>query len=929
MGKDIEPKLRSWSVLDFENDEDLREALENVNINKCSVSSERFCPWKMKNLDTTTSVEQKIEDELKRLKTLKSYSILDTDKDMRFERLTSLASRLFHSPISLITFVDMGRQWFLSNHGLVNIRETPRYQSFCAHAILSTEDLLIVNDATKDDRFKENMLVRDNPEIRFYAGAPLICPEKGHKLGTLCIVDTKPRPEGLSLFDKQNLREIAALAVENLVQRKKEVYSKNEDIHKVIASTAHDLLTPLFGIQLNLSLLIDDSSLWGLMNDQQRELVQSASSCTDILSSMCHTTIDSYRGNFKNSYLDKNNFSNHASKNTKEKDKNIIMITRLVNNLRLAIEPYPKRVPVIINVAEDVPSLIKGDEVKILSSVLNYLTNACQCTEKGDIKLRIFKETQENVKNGKLAFVNASNHDPIPRDHLAFEVEDSGPSINLGQYPDLFSNLGLDSVATHVKSLGGEYGFLTKETYQSSSLRKIHSEMSFNNNASHADLRKSFFKKARSFNSSKCKLGEEIKNGNIFWFSVPIILPSFSVIEEYRKTRPEFLSEATRFHVIKQTIKPVESNIFLNPQLSNNLKLNEITEVSQFRDLTLKRRNSGSKVSSNKRKDPLKIKHKNPQKNVTLTGSNNCNNQVKQKRSRKALVIDDSTIIRKSVDRALKKLGFEVVQAENGMVGLQKLKENTFDLVFCDFLMPVMDGLDCVQQYRKWEEFHRPWFHQYIIGISAHASSSDADCGLTKGMNKFQSKPLLLKTIKELATSGEVNDRSNILDQEYNSHEYTENQGIPNDKEEDVYSIYEISKDAVKTMRSSGLVCLIAEHSKSVGKTLEQAVKNQGYETIWVGNGEDALSLLKMRNWDIVFLDESMPKLSGISCVARFRQWESRNRIVRQNHVHLISPNRGQLPLGFDGVFEKPFKLQLLYKILDEAKNTVSEILLR
>ena len=84
-------------------------------------------------------------------------------------------------------------------------------------------------------------------------------------------------------------------------------------------------------------------------------------------------------------------------------------------------------------------------------------------------------------------------------------------------------------------------------------------------------------------------------------------------------------------------------------------------------------------------------------------------------RPKRALVIDDSLIIRKGIDRALTNVGLEVAQAQNGMEGFKKLKSTVFDLVLCDFLMPVMDGLDCVKQYRDWEEQHRPWFRQVSV----------------------------------------------------------------------------------------------------------------------------------------------------------------------------------------------------------------------
>ena len=268
---------RCWSLLDYDNDDDLQEALGCASLrNGCNPKGMNgFCSWEMRNLDPSISFDQSIENELARLGTLRSYGILEAPRDAKFERITALASRIFSVPIALVSFVDMGRQWFLSNRGLGDVRETPRDVAFCAHAILSKEDLLIVNDTLEDERFCNNGLVTGSPHIRFYAGAPLVCPE-GFKLGTLCIIDSTPRPEGLSLMEKQNLRELSAFVVDTLVQRREEIKQANEDKYKIIACTAHDLLTPLFGIQLNLSLVMDDAKLWETMNSHQKDLIQSA-----------------------------------------------------------------------------------------------------------------------------------------------------------------------------------------------------------------------------------------------------------------------------------------------------------------------------------------------------------------------------------------------------------------------------------------------------------------------------------------------------------------------------------------------------------------------------------------------------------------------------------------------------------------------------
>jgi len=129
-------------------------------------------------------------DEAGRLEALRSLGVLDTEPEERFDRLTRTARRLFDVPIALVSLVDANRQWFKSCMGL-GVRETTRDISFCGHTILG-DDVFVITDAWQDPRFADNPLVTGEPHIRFYAGCPLRV-AGGHKLGTLCIIDSRPR----------------------------------------------------------------------------------------------------------------------------------------------------------------------------------------------------------------------------------------------------------------------------------------------------------------------------------------------------------------------------------------------------------------------------------------------------------------------------------------------------------------------------------------------------------------------------------------------------------------------------------------------------------------------------------------------------------------------------------------------------------------
>ncbi len=146
-------------------------------------------------------------DEERRLAALHALNILDSEPEERFDRITRLAQRLFGTAMVTVTLIDSDRVWFKSAQG-VEGDEDEREVSFCQHAILDPETTLVVEDARLDARFADNPRVTGDPNVRFYAGHPVAAPG-GEPLGTLCVIDDKPRTrEG---FDAEALRELAAM----------------------------------------------------------------------------------------------------------------------------------------------------------------------------------------------------------------------------------------------------------------------------------------------------------------------------------------------------------------------------------------------------------------------------------------------------------------------------------------------------------------------------------------------------------------------------------------------------------------------------------------------------------------------------------------------------------------------------------------------
>jgi diguanylate cyclase (GGDEF)-like protein len=150
-------------------------------------------------------------NEAVRLAELRTLQVLDTAPEDRYDRVTRVAQRLFDVPIALVSLVDDTRQWFKSCQGL-DATETSRDVSFCGHAILGDE-IFVIPDAARDLRFRDNPLVTGEPRIRFYAGFPISGPD-GATVGTLCIIDRKPRDFGAD--DRQALIDLGRIVEREL-----------------------------------------------------------------------------------------------------------------------------------------------------------------------------------------------------------------------------------------------------------------------------------------------------------------------------------------------------------------------------------------------------------------------------------------------------------------------------------------------------------------------------------------------------------------------------------------------------------------------------------------------------------------------------------------------------------------------------------------
>lgn len=193
------------------------------------------------------------EDEEDRLTALQRYNILDTDPEKGFDDLTFLATYICKTPIALVSLVDRDRQWFKSRVGL-SVQETSREVSFCAHAILQRE-MLVVPDTLEDARFSANPLVQQDPKIRFYAGAPLFTGDN-YPLGTICVIDREPR-----MLDEEQRRALEVLAKQAsaLIEMRRTLIELNEALATI------KLLGGIIPICASCKKIRDEDGAWNVL----------------------------------------------------------------------------------------------------------------------------------------------------------------------------------------------------------------------------------------------------------------------------------------------------------------------------------------------------------------------------------------------------------------------------------------------------------------------------------------------------------------------------------------------------------------------------------------------------------------------------------------------------------------------------------------
>jgi signal transduction histidine kinase len=242
------------------------------------------------------------DEEKSRQQSLEEFAILDSIREPEYDEITALAAKITGSPMALLGLLDENRQWFKATYGL-DMTETLRKYSFCGHTINSTEDILIVQDARIDPRFCDNPFVKDKPYMVFYAGLPLL---DDHKLplGTLCVIDTKPKQLKDSEID--SLRFLAKQIMVLFKKRKiqlglnvtlHKLKERNNDLEHFALDIAHDIKTPLNNISSICDYLIKNYQT--SIDEEGQTLLSLIQSSSTKLKSLIEDTLEYYRDGSK------------------------------------------------------------------------------------------------------------------------------------------------------------------------------------------------------------------------------------------------------------------------------------------------------------------------------------------------------------------------------------------------------------------------------------------------------------------------------------------------------------------------------------------------------------------------------------------------------------------------------------------------------